>query len=51
MPLTHYHTMRILTHLRYVAVEKIVREGETSCKMQFLLCSQCFLPYIALILI
>ena len=34
---------------RYVAVENIVRKGEITCNMQFLLFSQCFLPYMALI--
>ena len=36
--LTHYHTM-----------ENIVRKGEIACNEQFLLFSQCFLPYMALI--
>ena len=35
--------------LRYTAVENIVRKGETACTKQFLLFSQCFLPYMALI--
>ena len=34
---------RILTHLRYIAVENIVRKGEIACKKQFFLFSQCFL--------
>ena len=28
-------------------MENIVREGEIACKKQFLLISQCFLPYMA----
>ena len=43
---TQYH---ILTHQRYIAVENIVREGEIACNKQFLLFSQCFLPFMALI--
>ena len=39
----------ILTHLRYKAVENIVRKGEIACNKQFILFSQCFLPYLALI--
>ena len=39
----------ILTHYRYIAVENIVRIGEIACNKQFLLLSQCFLPYMALI--
>ena len=42
---------RILTHLRYIAVENIVRKGEIACNKQFLLFSQCFLPYMVLIFI
>ena len=30
-------------------VENIVRKGEIACNKQFLLFSQCFLPYVALI--
>ena len=40
---------RILTHLRYKAVENIVRKGEIACNKQFLLFSRCFLPYMTLI--
>ena len=36
-------------HLRYIAVENIVRKGEIACNKQFLLFSHCFLPYMALI--
>ena len=36
-------------HLRYIAIENIVRKGEIACNNQFLLFSQCFLPYMALI--
>ena len=35
--------------LGYKAVENIVRKGEIACNKQFLLFSQCFLPYMALI--
>ena len=45
-PLPQY---RILTHLGYIAVENIVRKGEIACYKQFLLFSQCFLPYMVLI--
>ena len=38
----------ILTHLRYIAVENIVRKGEIACNKQFLLFSQYFLPYMTL---
>ena len=34
---------------RYIAVENIVRKGETACNNQFLLFSKCFLTYMALI--
>ena len=40
---------RILMHKRYIAVENTVRKGEIACNKQFLLFSQCFLPYMALI--
>ena len=40
---------RILEHLRYIAVENIVSKGEIVCNKQFLLFSQCFLPYMVLI--
>ena len=33
----------------YIAVENIVRKGEIACDKQFLLFSQCFLPYMVLI--
>ena len=36
-------------HWRYTAVENIVRKGEIACSKHFLLFSQCFLPYMALI--
>ena len=35
-------------HIRYIAVENIVRKGEIACNKQFFVFSQCFLPYIAL---
>ena len=38
-----------LTHQRYIVVENIVRKGDIACKKQFLLFSQCFLPYMVLI--
>ena len=31
-----------------IDVENIVSKGETACNKQFLLCSQCFLSYMAL---
>ena len=34
---------------RYMAVENTVRKGEIACNKQFLLFSQCFLPYMSLI--
>ena len=40
---------RILMHLKYIAVENIVRKGEIACNKQFLSFSQCFLPHLALI--
>ena len=40
---------RILTLLRYITLENIVRKGEIACNKQFLLFSQCFLPYMTLI--
>ena len=40
---------RILTHLFYIAVENFVTKGEIACNKQFLLFSQYFLPYMALI--
>ena len=39
---------RISMHERYIAVENVVREGEIACNKQFLLFSQCFLPFMAL---
>ena len=39
----------ILTHVRYITVENMVRKGEIACDKQFLLFSPCFLPYMALI--
>ena len=46
----HYHTMRHFDTLKMncKAVENIVRKGEIACNKQFLLFSQCFLPYMAL---
>ena len=38
-----------MTHKRSIAVENIVWKGEIACNKQFLLFSQCFLSYIALI--
>ena len=32
-----------------IAEENIVRKGEIACNKQFLLFSQCFLPYVVLI--
>ena len=49
LDLTHYHTMLHFDALKYIAVENNVRKGEIACKKQFLLFSQCFLPYKPLI--
>ena len=38
---------RTLMHYRYIAVENMLRKGEIACNKQFLLFSQCFLPYMA----
>ena len=35
--------------LRYIAVGNIARKGEIACNKQFLLFSQCFLPFMVLI--
>ena len=43
--LTHNHNKM---HLRYIAVENIVRKGEIACNKQFILFSQCFLPCMVL---
>ena len=40
----------VLTQLGYIAVENIVRKREIACSKQFLIFSQCVLPFIALIL-
>ena len=49
MKLSHYHTKPHIDALaRYMAVENIVRKGKIACGKQFLLFSQCFLPYVAL---
>ena len=47
--LTHYHTMPNFDYYynNNIAVENIVRKGESACKKQFLLFSQSFLLYIA----
>ena len=48
--LTLYHTMPYFDALNiYIPVENIVRKGEIACNKQFLLFSQCFLPYMSLI--
>ena len=47
--LNHYHTMPLLMHLTYLALENIVRKGEIANNKQFLLFSQCFLPSMPLI--
>ena len=46
--LTHYHTMPHFDTLKICSWENIVRKGEIACNKQFLLFSQCFLPYMAL---
>ena len=40
----HFDTLEI-----YIAVENIVTKGEIAWNKQFLLFSECFLPYMALI--
>ena len=40
----HFETLK-----KDIAVENIVRKGEIACYKQFLLFSQCFLPYRTLI--
>ena len=47
--LTHYNTILHFDALGYMAGEKIVRMGGIACDKQFLLFSQCFLPYMVLI--
>ena len=45
--LTHYHTMWHFDTLEScIAVENILRKRENACNKQFLLFSQCFLPYM-----
>ena len=46
--LTQYHTIPHFDALKIYdkAVENIVRKGEIACNKQFLLFSQCFLPYM-----
>ena len=39
----------ILMHYRYIAVENTMRKEEIACSKEFLLFSQCFLHYMALI--
>ena len=45
------NTINPLPHnaIFWLAVENIVRKGEIACNKQFLLFSQCFLPYMVLI--
>ena len=48
--LTRYHIMPHFDALKIcIAVENIMRKGEIACSKQFLLFSQCFPPYMALI--
>ena len=47
--LTHYHTILHFDALKMYSCENIVRKGEIACNKQFLLFSQCFLPYMVLI--
>ena len=44
--LSHCHIMPHFEALRYIAVENNVSKGEIACNKQFLLFSQCFLPYM-----
>ena len=48
-PLTHCHTMPHFDALKIYSCGNIVRKGEIACNKQFLLFSQCFLPYMVLI--
>ena len=41
----HFDALKIYS----IAIENIVRQGEIACNKQFLLFSQCFLRYTALI--
>ena len=41
---TQYHFIDVLNV--YIAVENVVRKGEIACEKQFLLFSQCFIPYM-----
>ena len=47
--LTHYHTILHFDALKIYSFGNIVRKGEIACYKQFLLFSQCFLAYRALI--
>ena len=47
--LTHCHILPDLDAVSTYSFENIVRKGEIACNKQFLLFSQCFLPYMALI--
>ena len=47
--LTHYDTMPYFDALKICSLENIVRKGEIACNKQYLLFSQYFLPYMALI--
>ena len=38
----HFNALKIIN----IAMENIVRKGEIACNKQFLLFSQCFLPYM-----
>ena len=42
-------SMFILVPTPFTPVENIVRKGEIACNKQFLLFSQCFLPYMLVI--
>ena len=46
--LTHYHTLLHFDALKICSCGNIVRKGEIACNKQFLLLSQCFLPYMVL---
>ena len=47
--LIHYHTMPHFDTLKICSRGKYCEKGEIACNKQFLLFSQCFLPYMALI--
>ena len=47
--LAHYHTIPHFDALKIYSCGKHCEKGEMACNNQFLLFSQCFLPYMVLI--